>query len=287
MKKLIFYSLAIFVFLSCEKKTDPTPVTPVLKGLKLEVKTPSIVVNSYFTLVYANEKLVNMQRTDTIRDEGLLRVSPATNNILSEEIPDNFKLVSENSLFNGQTYKVTTLTNTAKKIGANYEIRTFFTPNFLYNQTVEMNSNNQISKSLLSKVVSTDGNGNNIESIQNSYYRYEYDSNGNIIKVLQTANGNGKEVVAAEYTYDSNPNPYQVLKWVFRLSNFIGAGISASESKNNIIISKQYYADGSLQTETKSDYTYDSETKYPLTQITTGTSNSPNKVTPSKIIFKY
>lgn len=287
MKKLIFYSIITFLFLSCEKKTDPTPVTPVLKGFITESTSPRRTVKSIYSLIYSNDKFSNLQRIDTIREADLSLIgTPILNNIVTEEAFNGYKMSSDFAASINGIYIVSKVENIAQKIANGYEISTAQGNALTVYFQIELNANNQVAKYSNTKIVSTDINGVRKETFQNSYYRFEFDTKGNIIKAFEKNNGASTELLSAEYTYDDKPNPYKVLRWVFRLSG-VGLGLAGSESINNVLTSKNYQQ-GVLLTETTSVYTYDAQTGYPLTLITSGKSFNPNSgVGTSKTTFKY
>ncbi len=288
MKKLILCSLSILVFLSCEKKKDPNPapIITVLKGFTTEGITPNRTVKSIYSLVYNNEKLSNLQKIDTIKEDGLPpRTGPISNNILTEEALEGYKLVSDFAIGGPNGYTLSKVENIAKKANNGYEIETRYSSTQTVYSQLELNANNQLIKYTVVNIVNTDKNGVKKETPQNAYNRYEYDSKGNVIKVFLKDVGASPEVLTHEYTYDDKPNPYKDLKWVFRLSGLGGA--VGSESKNNILISKNYQQ-GILTTETNNVYTYDAQTGYPLTLITSGKSYSPNTIVGiSKTTYQY
>ncbi|MEY4541495.1 MAG: hypothetical protein RLZZ306_3252 [Bacteroidota bacterium] len=287
MKNLIFFSIIIFIFLSCEKKTDLTPVTPVLKGFVTESTSLRRTVKSTYSLIYSNDKFSNLQRIDEVREADLsLKVTPILNNIITEEATDRYKMSSDFAASINGIYIISKVENIAQKIANGYEISTAQGNALTVYFQIELNANNQVTKYSNTKIVSTDINGVRKEILQNSYYRFEFDTKGNIIKAFEKNNGASTELLSAEYTYDDKPNPYKVLRWVFRLSG-VGLGLAGSESTNNVLTSKNYQQ-GVLFTETTGSYTYDSQTGYPLTLTTLGKSNDPNvSVTPSKTTYKY
>ena len=287
MKKIIFYTLtiSIFAFSSCEKKKDaePLPVIPTLKGFNTESTSPSRTVKSAYLLVYANNKLNNLQRVDTIKEDGEpVRIGPVLNNILTEEGSEGFKLVSDFGIGGANGYTISKVENVAQKTLNGYDITTTCSSSqTVYYSQLELNKDNQVIKNTVTKFVTTDKNGVKRETPQNIYNRYEYDSNGNIIKAFLKDISSAPEVLIGEYTYDNKPCPYKDLKWMFRL---LGAGF---ESKNNILTSKNYQQ-GVLLTETTGLYTYDTQTSYPLILTVSGKSFSPNVgVGSSKTFYKY
>ena len=290
MKKIIFYTLtiSIFVFSSCEKKKDaePLPIIPTLKGFTTEGTSQSRTVKSTYLLVYANNKLNNLQRIDTIKEDGEpIRTGPVLNNFLTEEGSEGFKLVSDFAVggSNGN-YTISKIENIAQKTLNGYDITTIYSNSQTIYSQLEFNKDNQVIKNTVTKIVTTDKNGVKRETPQNAYNRFEYDSNGNTVKVFLKDIGSAPEVLSNEYTYDNKPNPYKDLKWLFRLFGFGGAGF---ESKNNVLTSKNYQQ-GVLLTETTGVYTYDAQTGYPLTLTVSGKSFSPNAgVGSSKTFYKY
>jgi hypothetical protein len=286
MKTLLYFALFASLFLSCKGKEDATPTTPVLKSFITESGVNSRTVKSTYTLVYASDKLSNMQRTDTITENGIKTTSPILNNRLTYEATDNYKLVSDFASGSFGNYTVSQVENTAKKVGNGYEITNTFSSSYQAYASIELNANNQITKYLNTKYVEINQNGIKKETLQSSYIRFEYDANGNVIKVFQKNDNTSPELLTNEYTYDSNPNPYKPLLWVFRMSGFAQT-LSVTESNNNILTSKNYSQD-TLSTESTSVYTYDTATKYPLSFSSSGKSNNPNTVVgTSKTTYKY
>lgn len=291
MKKIIFYTLTIpiFIFLSCEKKKDPEPlpVVTILKGFTTEGTSPSRTVKSTYLLIYANNKLNNLQRIDTIKEDGSpIKTGPVLNNIFTEEVSEGYKLVSDFAIggANGN-YTISKVENIAQKTLNGYDIITIYSSSQTVYSQLEFNTDNQLIKNTVTKIVTTDKNGVKREIPQNAYNRYEYDSNGNLVRVFLKDIGSAPEVLSNEYTYDNKPNPYKNLKWIFRLSGLGGAG--GFESKNNVLTSKNYQQ-GVLLTETTGVYTYDTQTGYPLILTISGKSFSPNvSVGSSKTIYKY
>lgn len=291
MKKLIFFTLAVpvFIFLSCEKKkdADPLPVITVLKGFTTEGISPSRTVRSTYSVIYNNGKVSNLQRIDSVKEDGLpLRITPTFNNIFTEEASKGYKLISDFAVGSSNgNYTFSKVENIVQKTSTGYDIITIFSSSQTVYGQIELNSNNQLVKFTATKIVTTDKNGVKRETLQNAYNRYEYDGNGNVIKVFSKDIGSAPEVLNNEYTYDNKPNPYKDLKWIFRLSGLGGSG--GSESKNNVLTSKNYQQ-GVLITETVGVYIYDSKTGYPLTLTTSGKSFSPNVgVGSSTITYRY
>jgi hypothetical protein len=290
MQKLIFYSIITFIFLSCEKKKDPTPlpVDITLKELVTEGISPNRTVKSIYSLIYSNNKLSNLQRIDTIREDGLPpRTGPTINNFFTEEVSEGYKLISDYAVGGSNGYTVSKVETVAKKIPTGYDVETTYTASqqTFYSQ-MEFNSSNQLAKNTVTKLITTDKNGVKRETAYNFYNRFEYDAKGNVVRVFLKDIGSSPEVLNNEYTYDDKPSPYSKdLRWLFRLSGVGGA--AGVESKNNVLTSKNYQQ-GVLLTETIGVYTYDTQTNYPLIVTTTGKSFSPNVgVGSSKTTYKY
>lgn len=285
MKKLLYVSLCISLFTACKSKDIVTPVTPtpVLKGIISEGITPRITAKTNFSIVYTNEKISSIQQSDSIKQDGGLKIY--TNNIvITDGLPNNYTVVSDLTNPIGGSSQTNKIEYSGKKVANGYEIIIPFSSSLISYALIELNADNQMVKYSDTKVVSTDNNGMKKETLRNSYLRYEYDSKGNAVKTFQKLNGSTAEILIAEYTYDTNPNPYKPLLWLFRLT---GLGLTVSESNNNVIFSKDYQQ-GVLFTETTGIYTYDTQTRYPLTLSTSGKSFSQNTgVGTSKAIFKY
>lgn len=282
MKKLIFYFLAVVIFLSCDKKNDPEP-TVTLKAMISEGGSSRITSKSVITLIYENNKLRNLQRMDTVREVGLpMQVLPVLNNIITEDATGGYKLSSDFAMSsNGGVYTVGKIETITQKNTTGYNL----VITVLSNQSmssIELNASNQLAKVTGIKNISTSSSGVKTETPQNWYVRNEYDAKGNVIKVFQKANNATAEVLAYEYIYDENPNPYyNDLRMIFRLMG--ATNTAASESKNNVVTSK-VYKDGVLSSEITVQYTYDNRTGYPLTakSFVAGTT-----ITPSTVTFKY
>ncbi len=283
MKKLIFYAVSFFIFLTCEKKKDPTPL-PILKGFISESITLRITLKSNFSIFYANEKVSTIQQRDSIKEDGGLKIY--TNNIvITDGLPNNYSVVSDLTNPVGGSSQTNRIEYSGKKVANGFEIIIPFSSTLVSYALIELNTDNQMVKYSDTKIVSTDNNGVKRETLRDSYIRYEYDSKGNVVKAFQKINGSNAETLIAEYTYDTNPNPYKPLLWFFRLAGFGGTG--GLESNNNVIFSKNYQQ-GVLLTESTGVYMYDPVSKYPLTVTTSGKSYSPNSgVGTSKTTFKY
>ncbi len=263
------------------------PVITVLKGFTTEGISPSRTVRSTYSVIYNNGKVSNLQRIDSVKEDGLpLRITPTFNNIFTEEASKGYKLISDFAVGSSNgNYTFSKVENIVQKTSTGYDIITIFSSSQTVYGQIELNSNNQLVKFIATKIVTTDKNGVKRETLQNAYNRYEYDGNGNVIKVFSKDIGSAPEVLNNEYTYDNKPNPYKDLKWIFRLSGLGGSG--GSESKNNVLTSKNYQQ-GVLITETVGVYIYDSKTGYPLTLTTSGKSFSPNVgVGSSTITYRY
>jgi hypothetical protein len=290
MKKLIYYSISVFIFLSCEKKKDPAPtfVNTTLKELITEGISPNRTVKSIYSLIYTNDKLSNLQRIDTIREDGLPpRTGPTINNFFTGEVSEGYKLISDYAVGGANGFTVSKVETIAKKTATGYDVETTYiaSQQTFYSQ-MEFNSSNQLVKNTITKLVKTDKNGVKRETPYDLYNRFEYDVKGNVVRVFLKDIGSSSEVLINEYTYDDKPSPYSNdLRWLFRLSGVGGA--AGVESKNNVLTSKNYQQ-GILLTETTGVYTYDTQTNYPLIVTTTGKSFSPNVgVGTSKTIYKY
>ena len=290
MKKLIFYSIITIIFLSCEKKKDPNPlpVNVKLKEIISEGISPSRTVKSIALFIYTNDKLSNLQRIDTIREDGLPpRTGPTINNFFTEEALEGYKLISDYAVGGANGYTVSKVETIAKKTATGYDVETTYTAsNQIFYSQMEFNSSNQLVKNTVTKLITTDKNGVKRETPYNYYNRFEYDVKGNVVKVFLKDIGSSPEVLNSEYTYDDKPSPYSKnLRWLFRLSGVGGA--AGAESNNNVLTSKNYQQ-GVLLTETTGVYTYDTQTNYPLAVTTTGKSFSPNVgVGSSKTTYKY
>ncbi len=284
MKKLFYLLLYFSLFLSCEKKKDDvTPITPVLKGFVVESTTPNLTSKSYYTLVSANGKLSNLQKIDSIKQDGKVTIYN-NNNIITDGLPNSYSVLSDVANPIGGAAQTSKVEYSAKKVSNGYEIIIPFSTSFSSYVLIELNADNQMVKYSDTKIVVIDNNGMKRETLRNSYLRYEYDSKGNVVKVFQKQDGSTTETLAVEYTYDTNPNPNKPLLWTFRL---IGFGTPGAESNNNIVTSKNYQQ-GALSTESTGVYTYDSSTKFPLTVSVSGKSYSPNvMVGTSKTTYKY
>lgn len=281
MKKLLYFLLWISLFIACKSKEIVTPVTPtpVLKGIVVEGILPNLTVKTNYSIIYTSEKVSSIQKIDSIKQDGVLKIY-TNNNVITDGLPNNYTVVSD-VVGILQTSKIE---YSGKKVANGYEIIIPFNSSLSSYVLIELNADNQMVKYSDTKIVSTDNNGVKRETLRNSYIRYEYDSKGNVVKIFQKLDGSTVEILTTEYTYDTNPNPYKSLLWLFRVTGF---GSTISESNNNVISSKNYQQ-GVLYTESTGLYTYDSDSKYPLTLATSGKSYSPNTtIGTSKTTFKY
>jgi hypothetical protein len=281
MKKLIYFSLCISLLLSCKEKVEIAPALSTLKGFTVESSLPNLTAKTDYTLTYTNEKLSNLQKTDVIEKDGILKTYPTVNNVITYGTYDSYKIVSDagNSSTNKMIYN-------AEKMNGEFNITIYSDKNFQTLFFMERNTDDKVSKYELVKPIVIGSNGVVSPILPNTYVRYEYDSNGNAVKVFQKIDGFTNEFLTNEYTYDANPNPNKALIWVFRLVGY-GAVLASSESNNNILAAKNY-SQGTLVSETNAVYTYDAITKLPLTATTSGKSYSPNiTIGTSKTIYKY
>jgi hypothetical protein len=280
MKKSIYFLLCVSLLLSCKEK-ETTPVLPTLKGFTVESSLPNLTAKTDYTLTYTNDKLSNLQKTDVIEKDGVLKTYPTINNVITYGTYDTYKVVSgtDNPSINKMIYN-------AEKLNGEFNITVYSDKNFQTLFVMERNTNDKISKYELVKPIVIGSNGVVSPILPNTYVRYEYDSNGNAIKVFQKIDGFPTEFLANEYTYDANPNPNKALVWVFRLVGY-GAVLASSESNNNILTTKNY-SQGVLISETNTVYTYDATTKLPLVATTYGKSYSPNiTIGTSKTSYQY
>ncbi len=252
-----------------------------------ESTTPHVTVKSTYSLIYANGKLNNLQNIDTIRENGSpMKSPPLFNNILTGDESKGYKLISD-IYWGNAVYK---MEYASRKIANGYEVVTVendilgYKSSYTYSQ-FEPNLNDQIINNGITKFANIDKNDVKLESPFETYYRYEYDNKGNVIKVFIKNVFSPSEILSSEYTYDDKPNPYKVLKWVYRLFGF--RDLAIYESTNNILTSKNYLQ-GVLASETIEVYTYNNQTGYPLTKITTEKLfNSTFKLKTTKTAFKY
>lgn len=285
MKKLLYFSLFISLLVACKSKETVIPVanTPVLKGFTVEGILPNLTAKTNYLILYTSEKISNFQKIDSIKQDGGLKVY-TNNNVITDALPNNYTVISDVANPVGGTAQTSKIEYSGKKVANGYEIVVPFSSTLSSYALIELNSDNQMVKYSDTKIVSTDNSGVKRETLRNSYLRYEYDTKGNVVKIFQKLDGSSTEILATEYTYDNNPNPYKPLLWLFRLTGF---GVPVSESNNNVIFSKNYQQ-GVLFTESTGIYTYNSDSKYPLTLSTSGKSFSPNTtVGTSKTTYKY
>ena len=279
MKNSIYFLLCISLLLSCKEKEEIAPVLPALKGFRVESSLPNLTSKTDYTLIYTNEQLSNLQKTDVIEKDGILKTFPTVNNVITYGTYNTYRVVSDagNSSTNKMTYN-------AEKANGEFVITVFSDKN-LQLFIMERNINDQVSKYELVKPITISPSGV-IPALPNTYARYEYDTNGNVIKIFQKIDGFPNEFLTNEYTYDANPNPSKALVWMFRLFGY-GTDLASSESNNNILTAKNY-SQGILVSETNAVYTYDVITKLPLTVITSGKSYNPNTtIDTSKTTFRY
>lgn len=281
MKKLIYFLLSISFFLSCKENEQIAPVLPTLKGFTVESSLPNLTAKTDYTLTYTNDKLSNLQKTDVIEKDGVLKTYPTVNNVITYGTFDTYKIVSDAG--NSSTSK---MTYNAEKMNGEFNITIYSDKNFQTLFSMERNTSDKVSKYELVKPIVIGSNGVVSPILPNTYVRYEYDSNGNAIKVFQKIDGFTNEFLANEYTYDVNPNPNKALVWVFRMVGY-GAVLASSESNNNILTAKNY-SQGVLISETNTVYTYDATTKLPIVATTSGKSYNPNTmIGSSKTAYKY
>ena len=291
MKKIIFYSLLFSFFISCEKKKDPNP-TPILQEFVEEVTYSSEIYINTYSLIFSDNKLNNLQETirSFKKDGSLLSMSKPINNILTEEVFENYKKISDViNMVNGVYVSTNNnATYSARRIPNGYEISvTYININsdlITHYYNIELNANNQITKHINVKSLSTGLNGVKKEILYNSYTRFEYDTRGNIVRRF-FYDGSSIEALTDEYTYDDKPNPLKVLQWFNRLSEFITV---SSESTNNILTTKTIFTP---RLETTTIYTYDMQTKYPLKSISVVRNLSTGIILPIpeniKTTYKY
>jgi hypothetical protein len=280
MKKSIYFALCVSLFLSCKEKEEIAPNLPVLKSFTVESKLPNLTAKTDYILLYTNDQLSNLQKTEVIEKDGVLKTLPTVNNLITYGTYDTYKIVSDaaNSSTNKMIYN-------AEKMNGEFNITIYSDKNFLTLYTMERNTNNQVSKYEFVKPIVITSSGAIFPS-PNTYARYEYDTRGNLVKIFQKTDDSPNEILSNEYTYDTNPNPNKVLVWVYRLAG-AGAVLAGSESSNNILTTKNY-SQGVLVSETNAIYTYDATTKLPLTVSTTGKSyNSNTVIGTSKITYRY
>ena len=285
MKKLLYPTLYIFIFTACGSKKTTTPIepTPILKGFIIEGITPNSTVKTNYSIVYTNEKVSTIQKIDSVKQDGVLKLY-LNNNVITDGLPNTYSVISDFTSSIGGGPQTNKIEYSGKKVTNGYEIIVPFNSSLISYALIELNADNQMVKYSDTKIVSTDNNGVKKETLRNSYLRYEYDTKGNVVKIFQKLDGSTVEVLMTEYTYDSNPNVYKPLFWLFRLTGF---GSTISESNNNVIFSKNYQQ-GVLFTESTGIYTYDLSSKYPLTLTTSGKSYSPNTIVgTSKTTYKY
>ncbi|MGL4629582.1 MAG: hypothetical protein ACRCVT_00140 [Leadbetterella sp.] len=96
--------------------------------------------------------------------------------------------------------------------------------------------------------------------------RFEYDKRGNISKIYITQEFRGKEYLFCELTYDNNPNPLKVLKWINRAEGLSSFRLGfLSENNNNATSIKYQLVPGTIEKhlDVKISYTYNSKNTYP------------------------
>lgn len=289
MKYLLTTILFITILSSCK---DEFQETPILKGYISEGGDVDYNVNTYCNLTYTNGKLTNSQEKIVIRRYDLQEDLPILNTEIMYDSTDNYKMTREtsSSSTNG-LYSILIYKYICKKVGEVYHNRWWYEDNnpndntntYEFSTILTLNEKNQGIKESDSKTTVIDiKSGAKQEYSSNNYTRFEYNSEGNIIKEFSKKNSIASEKLVGEFVYDSNPNPYKPLAWFFRI---LGDMSPISESNNNLTLSK-YYTDGILTTEVTFTYTYDSKTKYPLTVIQSYKKNG--KVTSStKTVLNY
>ena len=279
MKKSSFINLiCILLLFSCKRDQDVHPTVDTrLKKFLSENMLNSSITRKHHLFGYTNDTYT-FQRVDSIEQDGKVRkISPSRSGFFSEELSNNFKLIEEvyfyvESKFSvgvSYTNKVETI---VKKVNDGFDLVTSYDNKPSVHASLQLSNNNQMLKYTTSSVVTIGSNeGTKDVILYNGYYRFEYESSGNVSKVFYSTSGT-IETLFAEYTFDKNPNPFTNLKWLCRLSTIGTKGIdielAASESNNNILTGK-YYQDGKLKYEKTNTYKYDIKTKLPTEIVTT------------------
>jgi hypothetical protein len=288
IKYLLTTILLITILSSCK---DEFQETPILKGYISEGGDVDYNVKTYCNLTYTNGKLTNSQEKTFIKRYDVQEDLPTLNTKIMYDSTDNYKMIREtsSSSTNG-LYPILIYKYVCKKIGEVYQNRYWYEDNnpnntstYEFSTILTLNEKNQGIKESDSKTTVTDiKSGAKQEYFYYDYTRFEYNSEGNIIKEFSKKNSTASEKLVGEFVYDSNPNPYKPIAWFFRI---LGDMSPISESNNNLILSK-YYKDGILTTEFAFTYTYDGKTKYPLTVIQSYKRNG-NVTSSTKTVLNY
>jgi hypothetical protein len=302
MNKKLYYFFSICVFFSCEKKTDPTPTPvadPILKGFAIETKYvdfTDIYKYNYSIKYDVKGEISSLQSLDTTFKANLDKTYRFFSESKSELLKDsqgNYQLIGSSTNDNDgpipSAYS-TKMNATLKKIGNNYESAysfSAFSVTYGTNMSLQINEKDQVVSCKGIKFTSIDFNGKLTESSFSNVARYEYDANGNVVKVFEKLGDVSPEFLKYEFIYDQKKNPYKPLKWYNRLTSLSNILSGGSEANNNILISKTYDSKTKAVTsETTNTYTYDPSHGFPLSVARTTKSNGTVTST-SKTTFKY
>jgi hypothetical protein len=302
MNNKLFYFLCICVLFSCEKKTDPTPIPvadPVLKGYVTETNYVNFsdIYRSHYNIKYdVKGDFSSIQSLDTTFKTALNRIIRYFGESKTELLKDaqgNYQLIDYSTNDNDgpipSSYSTKT-TATLKKVGNNYESAYSFTALSVTNGTnmsLQINETDQIVSCKGIKFTSIDFNGKLREFPFSSVARYEYDANGNVVKVFEKLDDSSPEFLKYEFTYDQKKKPFKSLKWYNRLVSLSNTLTGISEANNNIMTSKTYDSKtGVVSSETTNIYTYDSTQSFPLS-VTSTTKSNGAITSKSKTTFKY
>lgn len=130
-------------------------------------------------------------------------------------------------------------------------------PKFITQSVLNFNANNKFEKIIVENVIErtdTDNVSLKTNSV-GTYFRTEYDTNGNVSKIFLKNSTDTPEYLFTEYTYDSKSNPLKIKRvfgWVW-MDN-----VAACESNNNILTIKMYDSKGKVIRLTENLYSYNS-----------------------------
>ena len=286
MKRIItlFISVTLFFlyFISC-KSTDVQPNSSmVVKSISnrfISPATKKTLFGSKISFEYLGSDLIKTSLTDTNYSETPPIIRSVTQNVThKDKIPAKSLVIEKNLKQTNQIeYNI-------KKIANGFEISSKVD---LFKEAItqiEVNSNNQMTKYKKIKSIYFDPKGQPSEKSESFIQRYEYDTKGNIVKVFSNLNST-KEYLIAELTYDSNPNPWQAVKWVYK--GRLYESFPQGESKNNPISVKTYKSSGELGDVYVITHIYNKNTFYPTSSIWSQSFDGKSVKSTSTYTFVY
>jgi hypothetical protein len=281
---LVFFLIVSFFYLISCKSSDIQPNTSTaLKSISVDfVSLKGGNSKSKTTFSYTGSDITKATFIDSSFSGSTVDISSITSNytyvnkILAKVV---YESKAKSFLFQGESniVKMSNIYDITSKSGTTQGIT-----------QIEVNANDQIVKYKDVKTISQDFKGVTSEAAGRVVIRYEYDTKGNLIKVYTNQNS-PKEYLFIEMTYDSNPNVYGALKWVYsgRMSGRIGNTLPLGESKNNPITIKSYTPSGVTEDNYAITYVYDKNTSYPVSSVWTGKATNGQVLSTYKYNFVY